>query len=140
MPIRYYICQVIGNGAGDSYRANVTNYPTIETSAAIDINTRTWCLVRVKANDFTQIDTDPQCVDILEGISDASNANTRQELAEWLKLKKAGEYPTAVIARITGRLNSVAVSTVNITDQTSLWEIVERPYRVFSPSGRMENM
>lgn len=139
MPIRYYLCQVVQSGAG-VYEAKVLRYPTIETSAAIEPTTRNWCLVRVKANNFTAIDADPQCTDILEGISDASNANTRQELADWLKQRRAGDYPVGQINRIKGRLNSVAVNTDTINDQTTLWEIIERPYRVFNHPGRMEDM
>lgn len=139
MPIRYYLCQVVQNGAG-VYEAKVLRYPTIETSAEISPTTKNWCLVRVKANDFTAIDADPQCTDILEGISDASNANTRQELVDWLKQRKVGEYSPGVINRIRGRLNVVGVPTQGITDQTSLWEIIERPYREFNQRNRMEDM
>lgn len=139
MPIRYYISRIVQNGGG-VWEAKVLQYPTQETSAEIDPNARNWCLVRVKAVDFTQIDADPQCTDILEGISDASGANTRQELADWLKQRRAGEYSPAQINRIKGRLNSVGVNTDTITDQTTLWEIIERPFRVFNQTARMEDM
>lgn len=139
MPMRYYISRIVQNGGG-VWEAKVLQYPTQETSAEIDPNARNWCLVRVKAADFTAIDADPQCTDILEGISDVANANTKQELADWLKSQRAGDYPVGQINRIKGRLNSVAVNTDTINDQTTLWEIIQRPYRVFNPSGRMEDM
>lgn len=139
MPVRYYISRIVQNGGG-VWEAKVLQYPTLETSAEMQPNTRNWCLVRVKANSFTAIDADPLCTDILEGISDASNANTRQELAAWLKQQRAGDYPVGQINRIKGRLNSVGVNTDTINDQTTLWEIIERPFRVFNPTNRMEDM
>lgn len=141
MSIRYYICPVIGTGTTlDSYRPKVLNYPTIETSAAIDINIRNWCLVRVKADDFTAIDADPECVDILERLSDVSGANTRQELAAWLKSRTVADVPAAARNRIQNRLTAIGVSTTGITLQTTLWDVVLRVYRTFEPVNRMEDM
>lgn len=139
MPIRYYICPVVQNGNG-VYEAKVLQYPTIETSAEINPLLRNWCLVRVKANDFTAIDADTQCVDVLERLSDISGANTRQELEAWLKLKKVGDYSAAIRNRIQNRLTAVGVPTDGITLQTTLWDVLLRVYRVFNPSNRMEDM
>lgn len=141
MPVRYYICPVIGSGTdADPYRAKVTNYPTTETSSAIDIGIRNWCLVRVKADDFTEIDADPECVDVLERLSDISGATTRQELAAWLKSKTVGEFPNPVRNRINNRLTAIGVSTVGITNQTTLWDVLHRVFSVFYPNARMEDM
>lgn len=141
MPTRYYICPVVGSGViGDTYRAKALDYPTLETSSAINIALKSWCLVRVKANDFTAIDADAECVDIFERLSDVSGANTKPEIIAWLKSKNVGDYPAAVRNRIQNRLTAIGVDTTGITLQTSLWDVMLRIFRVFEPTNSMENM
>lgn len=141
MPIRYYVCPIVGAGSSlDPYRPMVSNYPTIETSAAIDFNVRNWCLVRVRADDFTAIDADPECVDIMERLSDVSGAKTRQELSTWLKSRTVADVPPAARNRIQNRLTAIGVPTTGITLQTTLWELLMRVYRVLEPNNRMEDM
>lgn len=139
--IRYYICPVIGTGVGgDPYRPKAFNYPSVESSAAIDIGIRNWCLVRVKADDFTAINADTECVDVLERLSDVSGANSRQELEVWLKSKAVGEFPNPVRNRISSRLTAIGVSIVGINNQTTLWNVLLRVFRVLEPNNKMEDM
>jgi hypothetical protein len=141
MPVRYYICPIVGTGTStDSYRAKAADYPHIETSAAINIGVRSWCLVRVKANDFTAINADAECVDVLESLSDVSGANTRQEIAAWLKSHTVGDVPAAARTRVQNRLTAIGVSTAGITLQTTLWDVLLRVYRTIEPVNRMEDM
>lgn len=141
MAVRYYICPVIGDGsAANPYRPKATNYPSIETSAAINFPTRNWCIVRVRANDFTSIDADAECVDVLEKLSDVSNATTKQELFAWLKSHTVGDVPAAARSRINNRLTAIGVSTTGITLQTPLWDVLMRVFRAVEPVNEMENM
>jgi hypothetical protein len=141
MAVRYYICPVIGDGtSANPYRPKVRNYPTIETSAAIDFALRNWCLVRVLANDFTAIDADAECVDLFERLSDVSGATTKSEIVSWLKAHTVGDVPAAARNRIQDRLTAIGVSTTGITLQTTLWEVVIRIYRTLEPVNRLEDM
>ena len=141
MATRYYICPIVGTGTEtDTYRAKVVDYPHIETSSAIDAGVRSWCLVRVKADDFTAINADPQCVDVLERLSDVSGANTRQEIAAWLKSRTVGDVPAAARNRIQNRLTTLGVSTTGITLQTTLWDVLLRVYRTIEPVNQMEDV
>lgn len=145
--IRYYVCPIVGTGLpGDSYRPKVQDYPHRSTAPAIlDDGTgkpaKTWCIVKVEADDFTAIDADPECEDILEKITDALGVNaTKAQIISWLKTHTVRDLSATRRNRIDSRLTRLGIDTSGITLNTTLWDVVLLVFRAQEPVNNLQDL
>ena len=138
MKHRYYICPIVGTGTDtDLIRAKIIDHRPKNTSAAI--GGKTWALVRVDTDDYTAIDADADCIDVLEKITDIAGI-TKSEIVTWLKARTVADVPAAMRNRINNRLTAIGVSATGITLSTPLWEVLVRVFRAIEPINRLEDM
>lgn len=148
MPIRYYICPVVGTGTGqDPQRPKVADYHKVSApihySAAIatgptGLTVKPWCIARVEGVDLTAIEADPQCVDIFEKLTNA--VGTRAEVISWLKTHAVADVPAAMRTRISTRLSALGIDTTGITLTTTLWDVVVIVFREHEPFNSLEDL
>ena len=139
MAQRYYICPVVVDPRDAQNNLLKTMLYPHRSCSAVSAVGRNWGLVRVDADDFAAIDADPQCVDILEKLSDISGATTRAEIIAWLRSRTVANVPAAARTRIRNRLTAVGVGTTGITLETTLLDVVRLVHASHGP-GRLEDL
>jgi len=144
VPYRWVICPAVTitrpdleGGDPDVFRApKVTSYiepgrgKYYQHSSAID--TGTWCLALVKANDWTPINADAECISLLESdFADLNHIN--------LTPRQLG-FNTARLTRIRNRLAARGVDIAGLTLDTPLEQILDRLAKVVAIFFRVRNL
>lgn len=87
-------------------------------SSAIDAGN--WCLSLVKADDFTPLDADPECIHLLEAnfinLNHIDLNQTPRDLG----------WTNARLTRIKNRAAARGINTTGLTLDTPLWQILQR--------------
>lgn len=115
MAKRWFICPVIGTGtAADPWRAKAAdlnvNHVSVWPSKPDGSPALNWCLVKVSAADFTQLDADAA----VDGWPNASLDTTVAQL------------PPAVRTRLAAALTKRGIDTSAVTGSTPLRAILKR--------------
>jgi hypothetical protein len=115
MAKRWFLCPVIGTGAeGDYYRAKVADYGVAHVavipSKPDGSPLLNWCIVKVAASDFTQLDADAD----VDGWPNVSLDTTVSQL------------PAPVRTRIRAALTKRGIDTSDVTGATPLRAILKR--------------
>lgn len=92
-------------------------------TAAIAV--KSWCLVKVLAEDWTAIEADSQCIRLLEGDEDTPGLldKTPRQLG----------FSAARMIRIRDRLQGYGVDTTGLTMDSTLEEILDRVVQALAP-------
>lgn len=144
--IRYYVCPVdsveIAPGSGEFYRRpRVMSYPTVRTAAAVKPGA-TWALVVVQATaaQFSAIDADSTCVDVLEKLSDLSGATDRAGIVAWLKSRSVGSVSAAVRTRVRNRLTAMGIDVSSLTNASTFFDVLKLAFDSQCPGQNLEDM
>lgn len=133
--IRYYISPVLST-VGLGWHAKAAEYPHIRT-AMIWRHGQPWALVRVEADDFTLIDSDPDCRSVFENFFDVFN--TRQDLIDGLRIRTVADIPVARRAALRARLASLGIDVSDFSTSTPLMAIMRRLHEFHQP-GDVERL
>lgn len=130
MPIRGYICPIIGTGTRfDPYRPRTRNYfencsMLVSMGADGQPNT-TWVVSFVKGEDFTFIDADPLCEDLFAGDLPA-NLETKADVVQFLRTRTLSDVPTNRRNAMIALLDKYGVIRTDLVGTTPVWKMVQR--------------
>lgn len=128
--IRLFITPIIGDGSEDNpFRTKAADfgyqYSAFLPAKADGTPKFLWVLVVLKSNNFTAIDADTSCDDLLQGDLPAG-INTKAEFIAFLKSRTVGDVPLARRQAIIAVFDKYGIDRSDFTLQTSLWRCFRR--------------
>lgn len=137
MPLRVYICPIIGSGTRqDIYRSKAWDVPGAQSSSFLPSKldgtpASPWVISIVRANDFSAFAADPSFDDLFGGDLPAS-VQTRDDLITLLRSKTVGDVPLARRNAITAVLDKYGVPRTDFNLTTPLWKVMQRAVSALS--------